>query len=145
MKKLIIIISLALVTIFGACTPDNDKKSASAVAFANNAIRQGFTNLLVEHVNGTIESVTIQGDSIQYAITIISLPDFYDKEFTTSMVYNFINGFSDVSFYQVWQKDESYNSYTCTVYFAEIQPSNLFLLAYDVRSNKMIISHMYEE
>ena len=136
MKKLIIIISLTLVTIFGACTPDNDKKKA---------IRQSFTNLLVEHVYGTIESVTIQGDSIQYAITIISLPDFYDKEFTTSMVYNFVAGFSDVSFYQVWQKDESYNSYNCIVYFAELQPSNFFFLTYFVRSNKMIISHMYEE
>jgi len=143
MKKLIIIISLTLVTIFGACTPDNDKKSASAVPYANNAIRQGFTNLLVEHVNGTIESVTIQGDSIQYAITIISLPDFYDKEFTTSMVYNFVAGFSDVSFYQVWQKDESYDSfYNCAICFAEI---HTFLLDYDVYSNLLVIRHMYEE
>jgi len=144
MKKLIIIISLTLVTIFGACTPDNDKKSASAVPYANNAIRQGFTNLLVEHVNGTIESVTIQGDSIQYAITIISLPDFFDKDLTTSMVYNFINGFSDVSFCQVWQKKEGTDWYTCTVYFAEIQPSNLFSLTYDVYLNKLIIRHIYD-
>ena len=143
MKKSIIIISLTLVTIFGACTPDNDKKSASAVPYANNAIRQSFTNLLVEHVNGTIESASIQGDSLQH--TTISLPDFFDKELTTSMVYSFINGFSDVSFYQVWQKDESYNSYNCIVYFAELQPSNFFFLTYFVRSNKMIISHMYEE
>ena len=144
MKKLIIIISLTLVTIFGACTPDNDKKSASAVPYANNAIRQGFTNLLVEHVNGTIESEKDEeNEGVWVYTSYISLPDFFDKELTTSMVYSFVGSYSDVSFFQVWQKSESHNLYTCA-FIAELQPSILIVVSYNVPSNKMAISYIYD-
>jgi len=146
MKKLIIIISLTLVTIFGACTPDNDKKSASAVAFAQTKKVEGqlITDLLIEHVNGTIESEKDEeNEGVWVYTSYISLPDFFDKELTTSMVYSFVGSYSDVSFFQVWQKSESHNLYTCA-FIAELQPSILIVVSYNVPSNKMAISYIYD-